>query len=122
MPSNISAANSRRISTTWNRTVIEEISLIDVYIAASAADMNTSVSVGSTTQVTVNNTSVTGTGMTNDNSTGRRYYQVWQNLTEDPSREAEMAAVITHFTDLGYSISRRANSAGTVFSWYLTWF
>ena len=121
MAVSISAANAKKQSTTWSRTVIEEVSIIDVHVAAAIQDGSVSATIGATTSVAMSNTSVVGSSMTADNVTGQSYYNVWQNLLVDPAKDSDMSAVIKHFTDLGYSISRRANSAGTLFSWYITW-
>jgi hypothetical protein len=54
--------------------------------------------------------------------TGLPYYQVWQNLTTDPVLDDQMNQVITFFQNLGYTITRLANSGSTqVFYWSIQW-
>ena len=122
MAVNISANNAKRQSSTWSRTVIEEVSVLDIYISDAVSNGNVEVQVGATTSITIANTTVTGTNITADNVTGQSYYNVWQNTLTDQAKQADMEAVIKHFEDLGYSISRRANSAGTLLTWFITWY
>jgi len=120
MPNSIVAANARRVSVDWNRTVAEEIAVIDIYIAAALDSNAVTATVGSNTTVAINGVNVTGTAMTSNTATGQLYHNVWQGVATDVRKSAEMDTVIKHFTDLGYSIGRRSN--GTLFSWSITWY
>lgn len=61
---------------------------------------------------------VTGTTMTGSMA----YYNVWQGTVDDRAKFIQMGQVITYFTDLGYSIDRRTNSAtGNTFKWLVSW-
>lgn len=84
------------------------------------------------TAVTAGNyeTAVTGTTMTATSTAGspapivaaRLYFKTWQGTIDDRSKFVQMGKVITYFTDLGYGIDRRTNSAtGDTFKWVVTW-
>lgn len=50
------------------------------------------------------------------------YCNVWKGVVADRAKEIQMSAVIKYFTDLGYSIERKANSTtGTTFVWQVYW-
>lgn len=121
MPVGITAKDAKRLSSSWNRTVSEEIAVIDIYVAAASEDGNLTATIGATTSVVINSTTVAGTRMTADTATGEAYYNTWQGYITDPAKSAEMSAVIKHFEDLGYSIARRSSDS-TLFYWYLTWY
>lgn len=119
MPSNITAKNAKQISINWNRIVAEEIAILDVYIADALQDDAISTVVSFATTVVINNTSVTASRMTANSVEGMAYHNAWQNNIVDAAKSAEMASVIKHFTDLGYSIARESN--GNLFSWKIAW-
>lgn len=55
-------------------------------------------------------------------TTSATYANVWKGVVNDRSKEIQMSAVIKYFTDLGYSIERRANAVtGTTFDWQVYW-
>lgn len=73
---------------------------------------------------------ITGTVMTATSTAGspapilaaRVYYNVWQGSVEDRAKYTQMGQILTYFTDLGYSIERRTNSAtGDTFKWVISW-
>ena len=50
------------------------------------------------------------------------YYQVWRGVVTDRSTYDAMQEVISHFTNLGYTIERRANSDTTkTFKWIINY-
>lgn len=64
-------------------------------------------------EVTANETSMTSSAS---------YFNVWQGVTPDRSKEVQMASVIKYFTDLGYSIERKVNlTSGNTFDWQVFW-
>jgi hypothetical protein len=63
--------------------------------------------------VTVDSTTMTSSAL---------YANVWKGVTSDRSKEIQMSAVVKYFTDLGYSIDRRANTTtGSTFDWQVYW-
>jgi len=120
MSQTIKAATAKSISTSYTRTVAEEISLIHFYIIDAADNGLTSVTVGDTTNTTVNGITVSGSPMTSNTVVGQGYYNAWQNAVEDFAKQAEMAVVIKHYQDLGYSITRKSSNS-TVFYWTISW-
>ena len=71
--------------------------------------------------VDVVDSTMTSTSVT-DVVTSRLYFTAWQGITPDRAKEIQMSAVIKYFTDLGYSIERKANSTtGTTFVWQVYW-
>lgn len=52
----------------------------------------------------------------------RLYNQVWQGARTDRAKDLQMSAIVTYFTDLGYSITRKTNrSTGDTFKWIVYW-
>ena len=49
------------------------------------------------------------------------YYLVYTNQLTDQNLTDKMNKVIQYFTDLGYTIGRRANNTTQTFYWYLQW-
>ena len=50
------------------------------------------------------------------------YYRVWANLATNPVIQAQMASVISYFTNLGYTIQQQSNpAAANVMQWYIAW-
>lgn len=75
-------------------------------------------------------TDVIGTTMTATSTVGtpapialaRVYFNVWQGSVDDRAKFIQMGQVLSYFTDLGYSIERRANSnTGDTFKWIVSW-
>ena len=68
---------------------------------------------------------IDGTTLTNI-SVGRdvamSYYATWVGVDTDRAKTTQMNAVISYFTNLGYSIERRLNSTTyDTFIWYVVW-
>lgn len=120
MSQTIQASTAKANSTRYTRAVAEEISLIHLYIISAVDNGLTTATVGDTTDITVNNTTVSGSPMTDNTSVGQGYYNVWQNTVEDFAKQSEMAVVIKHYQDLGYIITRKSSNS-TVFYWTISW-
>lgn len=71
------------------------------------------------------NADVVGTVMTSTTdgvADARLYFNAWQGITPDRSKEIQMNQVITYFTDLGYTIERKTNAlTGDTFKWTVLW-
>jgi hypothetical protein len=71
------------------------------------------------------NVDVVGTVMTSTTdgvANARLYFNGWQGITPDRSKEIQMNQVITYFTDLGYTIERKTNAlTGDTFKWTVLW-
>jgi hypothetical protein len=103
-----------------NSVITQEIAIIGLRIldAISANQLNTLVSASTT--VTINGVVITGSIMTNDDSTGAEYYDVWQNRAIDAAKQEQMSKVIDYFTRQGYNIVR-ISTTGTEFYWSISW-
>jgi hypothetical protein len=53
----------------------------------------------------------------------KAYYTVWKNTTVNTTYVQQMAEIIKHFTDLGYTILRQSNAitSNATFKWSITW-
>lgn len=120
MPIELSASRAKINTTKYNRIVAEEISLIDVYIMDAVDNGELSVSINYNTAIAINNTTITGTRITNNDSTGQAYYLAWQGDVDDPKRAAELDSIVSHYEDLGFSIVR-TSSNGTTITWKINW-
>jgi len=60
---------------------------------------------------------------TNTTDVSKAYYTVWKNTTVNTTYVQQMAEIIKHFTDLGYTILRQANAitSNATFKWVVTW-
>ena len=60
---------------------------------------------------------------TNATAVSKDYYTVWKNTSINTTYVQQMAEVITHFTDLGYTILRQSNAvtSNATFKWSVTW-
>jgi hypothetical protein len=65
----------------------------------------------------------TGTGIHSSTliPTSQLYYQVWLGQITDNTLDSKMNSVIQYFTDLGYTISRKANTTTSTFYWSVQW-
>ena len=70
--------------------------------------------------VTIQGTTITGSPMTDNDTDGQNYYKVYQGTTTDAVKTEQMAEVIAHFENKGYTIARKSTS-GTYFFWEITW-
>mgnify|MGYP003154822789 CR=1 FL=1 len=74
-----------------------------------------------TVSITDNSTMTESTDPTGK-AVAESYYNVWQGSSVDAAKSYQMAEVIKHFTDLGYSIHRELNtSTNTTFKWVVSW-
>lgn len=119
MPFLPSAANAREQSQ-GNNVIAQEVFVITLRISAAVSNNSLSTTASAATQVTVNGVSITGSPMTNADSTGRSYYQVWKGTESDDVKTEQMNEVIDYFKNLGYSISRKSTT-GTEFYWDIRW-
>lgn len=60
---------------------------------------------------------------TNATAVSKDYYTVWKNTSINTTYVQQMAEVITHFTNLGYTILRQSNAvtSNATFKWSVTW-
>tara|TARA_R110000868_G_scaffold353066_1_gene614285 strand:+ start:444 stop:803 length:360 start_codon:yes stop_codon:yes gene_type:complete len=103
-----------------NNLIKQEIAILEIAVLDAITANTFSATVNAASTVSINVTTITGSPMTNNNATGQAFYTVWQGTTTDTVKSEQMTEVITHFTNLKYTISRKSIS-GTVFYWYITW-
>ena len=104
MTSFITATDARLRSE--NTTLIrEEIAIIELAILSAISDNEFTVNIKHNTTIEINGTTITGSPMTLDDSTGGDYYSVWQGLTTNAVLKAQMDEVISYFEGLKYSIT-----------------
>lgn len=106
-------AKTQNISST---TVETEIFLLNINVLKKISAGNNTVIVNSISNTQVNGSYVTGTPM----STGNTYYKIWQGVTTDNFKTAEMNKVIDYYKKLGYTINRKSNDMETLY-WQITW-
>ena len=71
-------------------------------------------------KVAISNTTMTDTDIGID--VARQYHKVWIGATDDIGKQRQMATVVQYFSDLGYSVERRTNTATSdTFTWYIYW-
>lgn len=52
----------------------------------------------------------------------QQFYNVWQGLSTDRVKTAQLTSLKSHFTNLGYTISQQSNpTTNGVFVWLLSW-
>jgi len=108
-------AAAAKTNSTYTRAVVQEIALLGLYIFA-ASEYSVTTTLSATTSISINTTPIIGSRMT----INPIYYNVWQGNVVDLAASAELAAVIKHFEDLGYAISRKSSN-GTTLYWSVTW-
>ncbi len=113
----IPSARDARQYAIKNLTVLGEIHAIETAVL-------TAIDAGLLTASVSNNTTMTSTTNYADSTDtdAEVYYDVWQGLITDASKEEEMDMVIDHFQNLGYNIVRRQNSTTlSTFKWVVSW-
>lgn len=61
---------------------------------------------------------VSNSTMTNSNA----YYNVWNNITTDPTKLDQLNYVKKHFEDLGYGVAVTTNaSSNSTITWNISW-
>lgn len=119
MPFIATAANAREQSQ-GNSVIAQEIFILTLRVLAAVSENQLSAVARADTEVEVNGITITGSPMTNANTLGRSYYQVWRGTAEDPVKTEQMSEVINYFKNLGYAISRKSTT-GTEFYWDISW-
>ena len=103
-------------SVRYSLKVIEEIALIEMYIAQAVFENKLRIDVNRNSTIEINGTTVTGTQITDDIS----YHNVWQGSVDDDQKSAEMQTIINYFeTQLRYSISRYSTNG--YIGWRIGW-
>jgi hypothetical protein len=98
-------ATEARSKAQNDLVIFNEVRNIELAILTASADGSYDVTLDDTT-MTISAT----------------YCNVWKGVVADRAKEIQMSAVIKYFTDLGYSIERKANSTtGTTFVWQVYW-
>ena len=100
--------------------ITQEVFIILLNILNAIAFGVRSCTVTSSTVTTVVGTGITGSIMTNSDTSTETYYDVWQGTITDSVKTAQMEAVIKYFTKLGYNISRKSADSQTMY-WSVTW-
>lgn len=116
MTHSLKAATAKTNSTYYTRAVAEEIALLELYIFVASDGGAVSATLSSTSTITINGTTITGSQMT----VSTAYYNAWKGDVVDFAKSAELAVVIKHFEDLGYVISRKSSN-GTTLYWEVVW-
>lgn len=100
--------------------ITQEVFIILLNIQNAIAFNMRSCTVSAATVTTVVGTDITGSIMTNSDTSTETYYDVWQGTITDTVKAGQMEKVINYFTKLGYSISRKSADSQTMY-WSITW-
>ena len=103
-----------------NNVLAQQISIMEITVLDAIAASAFIASITNTSTVTINGATVTGSPMTDNDTDGQNYYKVYQGTTTDAVKTEQMAEVIAHFENKGYTIARKSSS-GTYFYWEITW-
>ncbi len=103
-----------------NNTLAQQISIMEIAVLDAIAASAFTATISNTSTVTINGATVTGSPMTDNDTDGQNYYKVYQGTTTDAVKTEQMAEVIAHFENKGYTIARKSSS-GTYFYWEITW-
>jgi hypothetical protein len=105
-------ATQARAKAQNDLVIFNEVRTIELAILTAVAAGNY--------QIETTNSAMTDTGT--GRSTATAYYNAWQGITSDRSKDVQMLSVIKYFSDLGYNIERRTNAAtGDTFKWLIYW-
>jgi hypothetical protein len=115
----ITAAQARQQGKNSD-VITQEIAIISIRILDAVSLNQFATTVSASTSVEFNGTVVTGSIMTNADSIGESYYNVWQGTVTDSVKLAQMTEVIAYFSNQGYNITRLSTS-GTEFYWSIAW-
>ena len=118
--SSLPTASDAKTIGLVSATVAQEISVILLRVIAAAQSGSFTATASSSTTVSINGTTVTGSIMTNADATGHTYYNVWQGTTTDTAKTNQMQQVIDYFQGMGYTITRKS-STGTELYWSVSW-
>ena len=103
-----------------NNTLVQQIAIMEVEVLDAIAASAFTATISNTSSVTIQGTTITGSPMTDNDTDGQNYYKVYQGTTTDAVKTEQMAEVIAHFENKGYTIARKSTS-GTYFFWEITW-
>lgn len=109
-------AISARVASIDSVVVETELALINVNIINAVNNNQTSVQINGNTNTAFGANTVVGTPMTLD----ANYYSSWQTTTANNLATGQMAAVMTNFSALGYTVSRLSTD-GEHISWQISW-
>ena len=113
-------ATTAREQAQGTSTVVQQIAIMEMAIAAAIVNGEFDVSITNTSTVTIQGTTITGSPMTDNDADGLNYYKAWQGTTTDAVKTEQMKEVINHFEGLGYTIARKSTS-GTYLYWLINW-
>ena len=103
-----------------NNTLVQQIAIMEIAVLDAIATSAFAATISNTSTVTIQGTTITGSPMTDNDTDGQNYYKVYQGTTTDAVKTEQMAEVIAHFENKGYTIARKSSS-GTYFYWEITW-
>ena len=103
-----------------NNVLAQQISIMEISVLNSIASSTFTAKITNSSTVTIQGATVTGSPMTDNDTDGQNYYKVYQGTTTDAVKTEQMAEVIAHFENKGYTIARKSTS-GTYFFWEITW-
>jgi len=118
----LTATNARLLSE--NQSLITgQIAIIELSILSAISSNQFTSQIKHNTTVSINGTTITGSPMTNDDSTAASFYNVWQGNIVDAVKKSQMDEVISYFTGLNYEISRitSTGTSNTIFYWSVNW-
>lgn len=108
-------AAEARAKALQDLIVLREIRDLEEEILLAAADGAVEVVV-SITSTMAKGSADTGYAMATE------YFDTWTGARDDRQKYLQMEKVIGYFSDLGYTIDRRINSAtNTTFKWVVAW-
>lgn len=113
-------ATTAREQAQGTSTVVQQIAIMEMAIAAAIVNGEFDVSITNISTVTIQGTTITGSPMTDNDADGLNYYKAWQGTITDAVKTEQMKEVINHFEGLGYTIARKSTS-GTYLYWLINW-
>lgn len=112
MSSVMLTATQARAKAQQDLVIFNEVRNIELAVLTAISNGNY--------QAELTTTAMTDTG--NGVIAARQYFNSWQGLSSDRSKDIQMTAVITYFSNLGYNIERRTNPlTGDTFKWLIYW-
>lgn len=108
-------AAEARAKSLQDLIVLREIRDLEEEILLATADGEV--------EVTVTSTSTMAKGLSDTGyALATQYFDTWTGARDDRQKYLQMEKVVTYFSDLGYTIDRRANAAtNTTFKWVIAW-
>jgi hypothetical protein len=104
--------------------ILAEVNILQLAVDAAATAGTTQMDFHTTTTVTLNGTTITGSPMTIDS--GTVYYNGWTDpatyyQSQYVLARAKMDVVVGYFSRLGYSIRRYRDGTANNFYWSIMW-